>query len=440
MPLQVIQVDYGKQESIFETMAPFVGKLVDLYNTRKMNEWNNKWMGEAIKDLENASPKGQVELLINQADPPEDYMNMDSFKEWANSAVGMLQMEKIPIPDQPNTFETMPNKMEWNQLYKFVSELPTGDVDWSGTLTAFKQRIESGRKMGAMAENFLWNILGQGVPDQRAKFQRDVEFTNYLQQTLYPSQADISEQLFKQAQVLPPEYRVEWLRQQGVPIPEPYVKNINDIIDEAKGYGLALASMSVSGDKPTMTFKLPEEPLTIEQMSAMLDNIEGRGFKGSINSKGELKIESPAKKTEFELWQEGEPIMDFYKEKTLATTKESTTTSQPKIPTISQYKDIKSEIKERVNSLEDLSEVLEEFDYLGYDTSRYRTTKYFANLMKEKFEETMRWIKYAFDMVGEGIYIDKDGDDMMLMQQQGWENVRHYDEQYFRVTGKRLLE
>lgn len=217
MPLDVIYGPKIEKKSILEKMAPFVDKLVNLYNQKKMQEWDNQWMTMALKDIEKASDQETMDALFAKAEPDKEWLDIEGATNFAQGALGMLNFTSQSAADltkqnlpalsaitegtpktgldikakpeetakQPET-QMMPDKMEWNELYKFVSELPTGRVDWSNTLQKFQQRLESKKKMGDAATHFLNTILGQGIPDQRAKFESDVKLTDYLMKTLYP--------------------------------------------------------------------------------------------------------------------------------------------------------------------------------------------------------------------------------------------------------------
>jgi hypothetical protein len=232
MPLGVITVDYGKHESIFEKLNPFVDKLVTAYKQKQLNEWDNEWMTMAIKDIENASDPDTINALMEKQNPPEGYIDIEGATSFATDAVGMLRRKEIMtgnLPPQGDTEMRMlqkkesmqgnlatppvasgsptmpqisqntpqngasmqngdifPDKMEFNELFNYIQSLPSGQVDWNNTLGLFKERLESKRKMGDAAQQFLNQILGQGIPDQRARFENDFNLSKNIMQTLYP--------------------------------------------------------------------------------------------------------------------------------------------------------------------------------------------------------------------------------------------------------------
>lgn len=200
MPLEVIKVDYGKQESIFEKFLPFVEKLVGQYKQSQQNKWDNEWMSTALKDIEMAGNKEDIDAYIFKKDPPEELLDTEGMTNFAGEAMGLLMQKEIMTGgltptvtpkegEQPSATEIAPDVKEFNELYKFVSELPTGKVDWTNTLDLFKKKLETNRAMGSAAQNFLNMIMGQIMPtDQRAKFEQDYGLAKDIKSTLYPEE------------------------------------------------------------------------------------------------------------------------------------------------------------------------------------------------------------------------------------------------------------
>jgi len=202
MPLQVITANRGKDLSIFDYLNPFVEKLVGAYKQKQQNLWDNEWMSAALSDIENASNNQSIDLM-SKINPPVGYVDTEGVSKFAQDAVTLLQQEKFTgIPQVQSQFtpqedtgikegDLIPNVKEFNELYKFVSELPTGQVDWTNTLDVFKKKLESGRAMGSAAQQFMNMIMGQSMPtDQRAKFEQDFKFTKNIQDTLYPEMVE----------------------------------------------------------------------------------------------------------------------------------------------------------------------------------------------------------------------------------------------------------
>ena len=194
MPLDVIQINRGKQESIFEKLNPFVDKLVGAYKQKKQNEYDNEWISAALADIDQANSKQQTDSFLLKKDPPEDYIDVEGMTKFANDSINILNWKEQVSPTttpsiegQTQQKELLPDVKEFNELYKFVSELPTGKVDWTNTREVFKKRLDSGRAMGAQAQNFLNMIIGQSMPtDQRAKFEQDYDLASKMKKELYP--------------------------------------------------------------------------------------------------------------------------------------------------------------------------------------------------------------------------------------------------------------
>lgn len=309
MPLGVITVNYGKQESIFEKLNPFVDKLVNIYNNKKMQEWDSEWMTMALKDIDKASNQESIDALFAKQNPPEGWIDTEGMTNFAQEAIGMINMTSQPAEDlmknnlpalstvaegipktglaiNPKPKETpetqlMPDKMEWNELYKFVSELPTGQVDWSNTLGVFQQRLESKKKMGDTAKQFLNQILGQGVPDQRAKFEQDFNLTSDIMQTLYPEteQVDPIAQAWDRAAKLPQDMRADFLRQQGIDIPEGDKLDYDALNEFMKANNMKVKTSTVN-DKGGQSFVLEpiEEEYNLNDIASMIKEAEQAGI------------------------------------------------------------------------------------------------------------------------------------------------------------------
>ncbi|MCJ7790536.1 MAG: hypothetical protein MUP69_10265 [Candidatus Atribacteria bacterium] len=196
MPLEVVTANRGKDYSIFEKLNPFVEKIVNIYNQSQQNKWNNEWMTAAISDIENANDNKSVDLM-SKINPPADYIDTEGVTKFANDAVGLLQQKKLEMGILPQTApevtegqipqtELLPDVKEFNDLYKFVSELPTGQVDWTNTLNVFKKKLEGKRAIGSAAQQFLTTILGQTPTDQRAEFEKNLDLTKKYMDVLYP--------------------------------------------------------------------------------------------------------------------------------------------------------------------------------------------------------------------------------------------------------------
>jgi len=199
MPLSVVAANRGKDYSIFEKLNPFVEKLVGAYKQKKQNEWDNEWMSAMLSDIEIAGSKKSIDASILKKDPPEGYIDVEGMTKFADESMSLLAQKEavmggitpVGTPEATGDIgeqktELLPDPKEFNELYQFVSELPTGKIDWANTREVFKKRLESGRAMGAAASSILNMIAGQGITDQRAKFEQDFNLAAKIKQELYP--------------------------------------------------------------------------------------------------------------------------------------------------------------------------------------------------------------------------------------------------------------
>jgi len=284
VPLEVIYLP--KQKSIWEEINPFIEKLVGAYKQSQETKWNNEWQLSAIADIEKANKPQDVNSFLEMQKIPEENLELEKFKVFAQDAVTLLQQEKFTgIPQIKSEFtpgdigikegDLIPNVKEFNELYKYVSELPTGKVDWTNTLNLFKEKLESGRAMGTAAQQFLSMIMGQSMPtDERQKVQQDVAFTQDLKNIFFP------ETIEKQ-----PSSELEyWLREH----PEQGVEDY---------------------------WKAKKEPETTFNWQKFLEDNPDWQIK-TINSKGDVSVgrKDTTKAWDFDSWKEAKQWTETHKQ------------------------------------------------------------------------------------------------------------------------------
>ena len=413
MPLEVIYGPKYEQKSIFEHLDVFVQKITDAYKQKKLQEWDNEWMTMALKDIGKASEQETTDALLSKINPPEDYLDMEGMKGFAENAVGMLQKDVSPETTPEGQKQFMPNKMEWNELYKFVSELPTGEVAWDNTLELFKKRLEQGRALGERATSFLNTILGQGVTDQRAKLEKDVNFTNYLMQTLYPEQADTVAEAWRRAEILPSERRIPFLKSYGIDIPEGETLDYDALNEFMQTNKLQIKNVTVN-DKGQKSFSL--EPIkgeyNLSEIMNMMEEAKEAGIKLSYSKDG------------FSMSLITEP-----------------TPEQPKLSTYATAKDIEADLKKNVENIDDFTRELRRLKARNpnINFTPFETTEYFADLMKDKYNESLSVLQYCAPYIEAGIeFDDKKELNYKETYREHWEKLNNYIEEYSRVTGIRL--
>ena len=198
MPLGVVRT---KSRSVWSDINPFLKQLGEAYKKSQQIKWDNEWQLAGIADIEKAIAAQEVPKLLEMQKQPKENLDMEGFEKFAKDSVNLLTMKEIEMspedfaqtgvkPSQ-GQMQTVPDKKEWNELYKLVSELPTGKIDWTDTRQIFKKRLESGRAIGTAGQQFLNMILGQSMPvNQRQKVQQDFEFTKDIKATLFSETFD----------------------------------------------------------------------------------------------------------------------------------------------------------------------------------------------------------------------------------------------------------
>lgn len=441
MPLGVITVDYGKHESIFEKLNPFVDKLVTAYKQKQLNEWDNEWMTMAIKDIENASDPDTINALMEKQNPPEGYIDIEGATSFATDAVGMLRRKEISQNTPQNgasmqNGDIFPDKMEFNELFAYVQSLPSGQVDWNNTLGLFKERLESKRKMGDSAQQFLNQILGQGIPDQRARFENDFNLSKNIMQTLYPEteQVDPIAQAWDRAGKLPQDMRADFLRQQGIDIPEGDKLDYDALNEFMKANNMKVKTSTVN-DKGGQSFVLEpiQEEYDLNDIAKMIKNAEQAGIKLTYTKDGfSMSTTSTAgskPSSDYERWLADPESFEKFK----SIGKDSSTdTGKP--PTYGTAQNIKEDLIANVETKEDYNNEINRLKALNIDTSSFS----YKDIVKEKYNQAMQWVKYSFDMIGAGIEQDENYNYKQLYKD-SWESAKKYDKEYQKETGKKLL-
>ncbi|NLV18343.1 MAG: hypothetical protein GXY51_02510 [Bacteroidetes bacterium] len=213
---------------IFQDRMRTVAAIVENYKQWQEKKWDTEWQQAALSDIDKAKNQ-QTDILLQNINPPADKIDVEGATQFADKAMGMLQQKELMTgglelkqPDEagmvqkkeimtgglesksivtatapmkeekPETAQsgtvskTIPDISEFNELMKFVQDLPTGEVNWDNTLSLFEQRLQKKRSLGDAATQFLNQILGQGIPDQRARFENDFNLSKNIMQTLYP--------------------------------------------------------------------------------------------------------------------------------------------------------------------------------------------------------------------------------------------------------------
>mgnify|MGYP001101752301 FL=1 len=213
---------------IFQDRMRTVAAIVENYKQWQEKKWDAEWQQAALSDIDKAKNQ-QTDILLENINPPADKIDVEGATQFADKAMGMLQQKELMTgglelkqPDEagmvqkkeimtgglesksvvtatapmkeekPETAQsgtvskTIPDISEFNELMKFVQDLPTGEVNWDNTLSLFEQRLQKKRSLGDAATQFLNQILGQGVTDQRAKFEDDFNLAKDIRDTLYP--------------------------------------------------------------------------------------------------------------------------------------------------------------------------------------------------------------------------------------------------------------
>jgi len=436
MPLGVVNT---KSKSIWDDIVPFVDKIVGAYTKSQEAKWENEWTQAYIKDIEKAGSKDDINDILLQSTMPKENLDIEGAKTFANEAMSMLAQKEIIIggleapgtpslPSRTKLGQTdkmkgtvgsgtkvmpqaqeshiVPDKMEFNDLYKFVSELPTGKIDWSNTMNAFKDRLGKGRKLGTQAQQLLQMIGGEMRPEnQRQKVQQDFEFTKDIKNTLYPEMVEDK----------PSSDYERWKA-------------------DPEGF----EAFKAVGKDETLKINIKE----------LLENSDEWEI-GSINVKGEptLRRKDITKKSDFLTYDEAQKFIDTHKQPgyqyKIDPQPEGFNVSAEKVPVTPQGG---GETNKLIPTYETINSIAEDLINPGnnYDTIMHNAqVKY--DLTNAKLPSKVDQAKRAYDMF-EGIITDEDNpfidDKGMVTNPEAYadyyQDYEKYAKKYFEETGKIL--
>jgi hypothetical protein len=87
-----------------------------------------------------------------------------------------------------------------------------------------------------------------------------------------------------------------------------------------------------------------------------------------------------------------------------------------------------------VETKADFNNEINRLKALNIDTSAFS----YSDVIKEKYNQAMQWVKYSFDMIGAGIEQDENYNYKQL-HKDSWASARKYDKEYQKETGTKLL-
>ncbi len=450
MPLGVVTASGPGTKSILEKLNPFVEKLVGVYKQKQQTAWENQLISAVFADIDKTAKGNESEDTISKLNSPPPYLDIEGATKTANDVMGMLKTQEImtggltapttpttttAIEGQPQQPELIPDKKEWGEVFKIFSDIELGQNDWANTKALVKQRLESGRAIGALGSQLMSMIMGQQQPDQREVIGKNIDLTNKYMEGMYPE----SEK---------PSSNYEWFREE----PEKY-KEFANIGKETEGKldidalnifmkdnGLQIKSVTVNekGERNISLEPIGDTELGLEEMLEVIKELNSKGVKASYSKNG-LSVSIPEPKTTstpFKLWQEQNPNGTYAEwMKASKTTPEDT----PKTPAYGTYTNIGEDLQSKVENIDDFVQELETLKTLKIDTSTFETTEYFAKIMKKKYDEAISVIQYCTQGMQTGEDVDEDGLNYRDTYKKWWKKAMQYDQEYFNVTGKKLL-
>ena len=205
MPLDVIRVDYGKQESIFEKLSPIISQISSTFQRIQQSKFEKELMQTYYDAISDPANKVDVETIISQlTKPPQEIINPPELGQFATDIAGKLQQKEMMLGNLPSLPETQPPAVTKSQqvkppiapddfqvIFNAISSLPTvGDIDFSAVADMIFANFDKKWGNTALTQGILSNIMsykqGQLTQDPRAMLETNLDLAKKYHDYLYP--------------------------------------------------------------------------------------------------------------------------------------------------------------------------------------------------------------------------------------------------------------
>ena len=207
MPLKVIKVDYGKQESIFEKLSPIISQISSTFQRVQQSKFEKQLMQTMYDAISDPANKIDVEAELSRlTKPSKELVNPPGLNEFATSVAGKLQQKEILLgnlpPIQPKkTALTKSQQVEppiaqddFQVIFNAISALPVApDIDFSAVADLIFENFDKKWGNTALTQGILSNIMTykQGLTaqqDPRARLEENLNLSKKYHDYLYPEE------------------------------------------------------------------------------------------------------------------------------------------------------------------------------------------------------------------------------------------------------------
>jgi len=418
---------------IFSDRMAAVTQIVQGIKGRILNKYNKGVMDTIIGQLEKALTADQQTETINilNAEPDESiYGDQDKLMETAGKLVdtfniaGNLLAKKestmSPTPSMrgipattgmPPTSEVMIPKGSREEIFNAVMAMPEGLMDLQPIFDYMKEHRPG--LMGSMSSTEQWvmdQAMGQ-ISDPKEELGKNLDLANKISDFYKePTEKRAGKYPYSEAEVK--DYEL-WKKSQEAPETQIDFDKLNEFIE---ANDMRLSGVNVNPGTGNLSYSFAAKST---------DKTWGE-FIGEANEFIKLNPDYEVTSTN-------------PKTGSVTIEKKGIGTTEGKPPTYTTAEKIEEGFMEKVENVQDFGNELKRLQGLGIDTSTFETTEYFAGLMEKKYEEALSVIQYCMQGIQSGEDADKDGLNYRDTYKDWWEKLNNYDQQYFNITGKRLL-
>ena len=430
---------------IFKDRMGAIGSIVEGIKGIIENKYNKGFIDTYLGQVNKAISAQQATDIISMAtSDPTDLYDEDKLTETAGqfvdtfnmmgklaqkeSMMGTLSQKGVsPTPKS----EVMLPKGDKAQLLNAIMNMPEGQMDFAPVLKYMEEhRPKFMGSFSPMEQFALSQAMGQ-IEDPQEELVKGIKTASLLESYLEePTKEKSWEETLAEANEFiknNPDYEISAMNPKtgSLSITKKSVKPKIDwekVSEQVEKFGLKLTGMNVNPTTGNVSYSFGGTGITWEETLAKANQF--------MKDNPDYEVTSTNPKT-------GSVTIE----------KKGTGTTGGKPPTYYVAENIEKGFMEKVENVQDFGNELKRLQGLGIDTKTFETTEYFAELMKKKYEEMMGYIQYALkemkkweslteeERVKEKFTHDEHRNNYKMY----WEKANNYDQQYFNVTGQRLL-
>jgi len=415
---------------VYKDRVSAINSIITAVKDKIANNYWNKLNEVTISELGKKITKDQEASKLNLygSEPPDNIypQNLEEVSgQFVDYTVGKMLGKEIMMGRLSPSQEVMMPTMDKQKLLDYA--MSGGQMDWTNILKTMEKRPSFLGEYSDLEKTAISGAMGRDVMGELdTGIKRASNILDYLE----PKKEKTWEQTLTEANEFiknNPDYEISAMNPKtgSLSITKKTVKpeiNWEKLSEQVEKFGLKLTGMNVNPATGNVSYSFAGQGITWEETLGKANQF--------IKDNPDYEVTSTNPKTgSVTIGKKGEG-------------------TETKTPSIYEAEKIEEGFMEKVENIQDFASELKRLQGLGIDTKTFETTEYFAGLIKKKYQQAMEYVKYAFDKVKDwdSMSEEEQAKDSFTYEQHRenykmyWEQARNYDQQYFNVTGKHLLE